>query len=95
MAENQSNSSSWIDSLVSLGTGAGKIYNSFVGDETSEETAYLRGQVDVLNKQAAEKAEEDTIKIGGVEISTSSVLWIIGGTIGILAIGVMFKKFVR
>lgn len=96
MAENSSeSSSSWLDTLISVGKGAGDIYNSFVGDESSEETAYLKGQVDALNKQAEEKNAADTIKIGDFEISTSSVLWIIGGTLGLMAIAAMFNKAVK
>lgn len=96
MAENTSNSSSWLDTIISAGKGAGEIYNSFVGnDESSEETAYLKGQVDTLNKQSADKADEGIIRIGGLEISTSSVLWIVGGTLGLLAIAMMFKKVVK
>lgn len=96
MAENSSESSgSWLDTLISVGKGAGDIYNSFVGDDSAEETAYLKGQVDALNKQAEEKNAADTIKIGDFEISTSSVLWIIGGSLGLMVIAAMFKKVVR
>ena len=96
MAENSSESSSgWIDTLVSVGKGAGDIYKSFTGDDSAEETAYLKGQVDALNKQAEEKNAADTIKIGDFEISTSSVLWIIGGSLGLLVVAAMFKKVVR
>lgn len=95
MAENESNSSSWWDTFVSVGKGAGEIYNAFTGDENAEETAYLKGQVDALNKQAEEKNAADTIKIGDFEISTSSVLWIIGGSLGLLAVAAMFNKVVR
>lgn len=86
---------SWIDTIVSVGKGAGEIYNSFTGDESAEETAYLKGQVDALNKQAEEKAAADTLKIGDFEISTSSVLWIIGGSLGLLAVAAMFNKVLR
>ena len=82
MAENSSESSSgWLDTIVSIGKGAGDIYNSFVGSEDAEESAYLKGQVDALNKQAEEKNAAGMIKIGDFEISTSSVLWIIGGSL--------------
>lgn len=95
MAENSSEGSSWLDTVVSIGKGAGDIYNAFVGDDSAEETAYLKGQVDALNKQAEEKNAADTIKIGDFEISTSSVLWIIGGSLGLLVVAAMFKKVVR
>lgn len=84
-----------LDNIISAGKGAGEIYNSFVGDDSAEETAYLKGQVDTLNKQAEEKNSADTIKIGDFEISTSSVLWIIGGSLGLLVVAAMFKKVVR
>lgn len=95
MAENSSNSSSWLDTLISVGKGAGDIYNSFVGNESAEETAYLKGQVDALNKQAEDKNAADTIKIGDFEISTSSILWILGGSLGLMVVAAMFKKVVR
>ena len=95
MAENSSNSSSWLDTFISIGKGAGDIYNSFVGNEDAEETAYLKGQVDALNKQAEEKEAANTIKIGDFEISTSAVLWILGGSLGLLAVAAMFNKAVR
>lgn len=96
MAENSSESSGgWLDTLISVGKGAGDIYNSFVGDESAEETAYLKGQVDALNKQAEEKNAADTIKIGDFEISTSSVLWIFGGALGLMVLAATFKKVAR
>lgn len=98
--EETEESKSWwdkitLDNVISAGKGAGEIYKSFLGDESSEETAYLKGQVDALNKQAEEKAAADTLKIGDFEISTSSVLWIIGGSLGLLAVAAMFNKVVR
>lgn len=96
MAENSSESSGgWLDTLISVGKGAGDIYNSFVGNESAEETAYLKGQVDTLNKQAEEKNTAGILKIGNFEIATSSILWIVGGSLGLMLVASMFKKVVR
>jgi len=96
MAENDSWFSSLISGAVELGKGTADVVNSFKGgDESAEETAYLRGQVDALNAAAEAKTDSETIRIGDLEISTSSILWIVGGTVGILAMAMMLKNVVK
>lgn len=86
---------SWFDSLVDgaakLGSAAGNIYNSFSSDDDAE-TAYLQGQVAAMQQQQNREYESGIVKIGGMEISTNSILWIMGGTIGLLVVGLAAKK---
>lgn len=84
----------WIDGLTTAGKGAGEVYQAFTADKTSDEAAYLRGQNSVLQQQAEQNRAEGTIKLGDAEISTSGLLWIIGGTLGLLAIGLAVKKMI-
>lgn len=82
-----------LDGVVSAGKGAGDIYNSFKGsDASSEEAAYLRGQNAILAQQAEQNRADSTIRIGDAAISTSGLLWVVGGTLGLLAIGLAVKK---
>lgn len=82
----------WVDGLVSVGKGAGEVYQSWTGDSSSDEAAYLRGANDVLASQLQQQREDSSIKIGDMQISTTAILWIIGGTIGLLAVGLGVKK---
>lgn len=85
----------WSDILSGLtetGKSAADIYNAFNGSADSEETAYLQGQLAGLNQAQQRQDSADTIKIGSLEISTNSILWIIGGTLGLLAVGLGIKK---
>ena len=86
--------SEFLQSAMDLGKQAGDVYQSWTGSEVDEESAYLRGQLAGITQAQQEQAAEDTIKIGDVEISTSSILWIIGGTLGLLAIGLGVKKLI-
>lgn len=82
----------WVDGLVSVGKGAGEVYQSWTGDSSSDEAAYLRGANDVLASQLQQQREDSSIKIGDAQISTTAILWIIGGTLGLLAVGLGVKK---
>ena len=86
---------SWFDSLVEgadkLGSAAGNIYNSFSSDDDSER-AYLQGQVAAMQQQQNREYDAGIVKIGSMEISTSSSMWIIGGTVGRLVVGALAKK---
>lgn len=86
---------SWFDSLLDgagkLGSTAAGIVNSFSDDDDAE-TAYLQGQIAGMTSEQNRQEASDTIKIGDLEISTSAILWIVGGTLGLLAIGLGVKK---
>ena len=82
----------WVDGLVSVGKGAGEGYQSWTGDSSSDEAAYLRGANDVLASQLQQQRDDTSIKIGDARISTTAILWIIGGTLGLLAVGLGVKK---
>lgn len=83
-----------IDTLTSAGKGAADVYNAFVGTSsaTDEETAYLQGMIAGTTQAQNRQDAAETIKIGDLEISTNSILWIIGGTLGLLAVGLGIKK---
>lgn len=81
-----------ISGATELGKGAGSVYQAFNGSSSKEDEAYLRGQNEALSNQLKASQDADIIKIGSLEISTSSVLWIIGGTLGLLAVGIGIKK---
>ena len=84
--------SEFLQSAMDLGKQAGDVYQSWNGQEVDEESIYLRGQLAGITQEQAKQQAKDTIKIGDAEISTSSILWIIGGTLGLLAIGLGVKK---
>lgn len=85
--------SDFISGITDVGKSAGEIYQSWQGSNAdSEETAYLQGQLAGLNQAQQREDSADIIKIGSMEISTNSVLWIIGGTLGLLAVGLGIKK---
>ena len=56
------------------------------------EAQYYKGMNDALVYQQQREAQSGEIQIGDMTISTSSILWIIGGTLGLLAIGAAVKK---
>ena len=80
---------SWFDTLVE---GAGKLGSTGFTDDDDSEKAYLQGQIAGITSEQNRQEAAGTIKIGDVEISTSSILWIVGGTLGLLAIGLGIKK---
>lgn len=88
---------SWSD-LVSgvekLGTAGANVYRAFTAEDGAEETAYLKGQLAGIQATQQAQEEADTIKIGDMSISTSSILWIVGGSLGLLLIGIAAKKLV-
>lgn len=84
--------SEFLGAATDLGKAAGDVYQSWNGSDADEESAYLRGQIAGITQTQQQQEAADTVKIGDVEISTSSILWIIGGTLGLLAIGLGIKK---
>lgn len=84
--------SEFLQSAIDFGKQAGEVYQTWSGSETDEESIYLKGQLAGLTQAKQEEKDKDIIKIGDAEISTSSILWIIGGTLGLLAIGLGIKK---
>lgn len=85
--------SDFVDAAKKIGTSGADVYHAWTGTgEADEETAYLRGQLAGLQSAQAQQQSADTIKVGDMEISTSSILWIVGGTLGLLAIGLGLKK---
>lgn len=56
------------------------------------EAQYYKGMNDALVYQQQRDAKSGEIQIGDMTISTSSILWIIGGTLGLLAIGAAVRK---
>ena len=86
--------SEFLQNAVDLGKQAGEVYQTWSGNETDEESAYLKGQLAGLTQAQQQETAKDTIKIGDAEISTSSILWIVGGTLGMLAIGLGIKKLI-
>ena len=83
------------DSLGGLAVQGANAYNTIKGASTSEDEAYLRGQLTAIQAQSQMDADNNTVKVGDVELSTSSILWIIGGTLGLIAIGLGLKKLVK
>lgn len=86
--------SEFLQNAMDLGKQAGDVYQAWNGQEVDEESIYLRGQLAGITQEQAKQQAKDTIKIGDAEISTSSILWIIGGTLGLLAIGLGIKKLI-
>ena len=84
--------SEFLQSAIDLGKQAGDVYQAWNGQEVDEESIYLHGQLAGITQEQAKQQAKDTIKIGDAEISTSSILWVIGGTLGLLAIGLGIKK---
>ena len=89
----------WFDditkSLGNLAESGAKAYSTIKGSTTSEDEAYLRGQLTAIQAQSQMDADNNTVKVGDVELSTSSILWIIGGTLGLIAIGLGVKKLIK
>ena len=82
-----------IDAAKNLGKSGAEVYNAWKGnDGNDEETAYLKGQLAAMQANQQAQMEADTIHIGEASISTSSLMWVIGGTLGLLAIGLGLKK---
>lgn len=99
MAEQESSGwfSGFVDSVSSLAKNTGEIYNAWKGTsrEADEESAYLKGQLAAIEANQKQEQASGYIEIGDMVISTSSILWIIGGTIGLLTIGLGFKKLLK
>lgn len=87
----------WLDSLLDGTTklanaGAG-VLSALNGDESAEENAYLKGYAAGVQQEKIDNKDE--IKIGSFTISTEGILWIVGGTIGLLAAALAFKKLIK
>lgn len=90
----------WWDSFTNgIGNIAEKganVYATIKGaNSSSEDEAFLRGQLSAVNYYQQQESARDTLKIGDAEVSTSSILWIIGGTLGLLFIGLGVKKLMK
>lgn len=83
-----------VNGLVSTGKGAGEIYNAFKSDNSSEEAAYLKGANEALASQLQQQRDDSRLTIGDTSISTNGLLWIVAGTLGLLAIGLTVKKMI-
>ena len=101
MDEEENSGNGWFSSFLSdLGglaeTGA-KAYATVKASKnaSSEDEAFLRGQLSAVNYYQQAEQSANTLKIGDAEISTSSLVWIIGGTLGMIFIGLGLKKLVK
>ena len=83
-----------VDAVAKVGTSTADVYKAWTGvsNEADEEAAYLKGQLAAMQANQKAQLEADTITIGDAKLSTSSIMWIIGGTLGLLAIGLGLKK---
>lgn len=89
--------SEFFEGVGKAGKSLGEAYASWTGatKDADEENAYMRGQLAAIQEQNKLDNAAGYIEIGDAVISTSSILWIIGGTIGLLAIGLGFKKLMK
>lgn len=62
--------------------------------DSKSDAQYYKGMNDALVYAQNQKNDRDIIQLGDLSISTSSLLWIIGGTLGLLAIGIGVKKLI-
>lgn len=84
----------WLDSLNSVVSTGADAYSKILaaGSGSDAEAQYYKGMNDALVYADRNQAAKDTVTIGDLSISTSSILWVIGGTLGLLAIGLGIKK---
>lgn len=82
-----------LNKAVSTGVDA---YTKIVAAESGNEAEaqYYKGMNDALIYADKNQQSRDTITVGDLSISTSSLLWIVGGTLGLLAIGLGIKKMI-
>lgn len=71
-------------------------YSKIVAAESDSnaEAQYYKGMNDALIYADKNQQDKDIITVGDLSISTSSILWIVGGTLGLLAIGLGIKKLI-
>lgn len=62
--------------------------------EGKAEAQYYKGMNDALVYSQNQENERGTVQLGNLSISTNSILWIIGGTLGLLAVGIGIKKLI-
>lgn len=86
--------SDFVSGATELANAGANVYKAFSSEDGAEETAYLKGQLAGIQATQQAQSDADTIKIGDMSISTSSILWVVGGTLGLLLIGVAAKKLV-
>ena len=86
----------WFDGLnQTLSTGADAYAKILAAESSSDaEAKYYKGMTDALVYADQNQTGKDTITVGDLSISTSSLLWVIGGTLGLLAIGIAVKKLI-
>lgn len=83
-----------VDGLEKIGSAGANVYKAFSAEDGAEETAYLKGQLAGIQATQQAQEEANTIRIGDTSISTSSLLWIVGGSLGLLLIGIAAKKLI-
>lgn len=85
----------WEGLNQTVATGA-DAYSKILAAESGNkaEAEYYKGMNDALVYADKNQQDKDTITLGNLSISTSSILWIVGGTLGLLAIGLGLKKLV-
>ena len=84
----------WLDSLNNVVSTGADAYAKILAAESGSdaEAQYYKGMNDALVYADKNQAAKDTITVGSLSVSTSSILWVIGGTLGLLAIGLGIKK---
>lgn len=82
-----------LNKAVNTGVDA---YTKIVTAESGNnaEAQYYKGMNDALVYADKNQQDKDTITVGDLSISTSSLLWVIGGTLGLLTIGLVVKKLI-
>lgn len=83
----------WAGLNNTLTTGV-NAYTQIATAKQGAKTDYYKGINDALVYQQQQEAAKGEIQIGDMVISTSSILWIIGGTLGLLAIGAAVRKMI-
>lgn len=85
-----------LDSLNSVVSTGADAYSKILAAESGNdaEAQYYKGMNDALIYADKNQQSKDTISLGDLSISTSSLLWIVGGTLGLLAIGLGIKKLI-
>ena len=83
----------WSGLNDTLTTGV-NAYTQIATAKQAGESKYYKGVADTLAYERQQADSSGQITIGDMTISTSSILWIIGGTLGLLAIGSAVRKLI-
>lgn len=86
----------WVDALNQTVNTAANAYATIAAAESGgeAEAKYYQGMNDALIYADKSNKDKSTVTLGNLSISTSSILWIVGGTLGLLAIGLGIKKLI-